>query len=329
MTALDTDRPFCAEESAARGEPLTATASRVEHWLLVEYGGYWPYDPLDATVFAGTLRERLVAGLAALPHARLILVKRTRRDLRDRVRIFYGATPERGRWFRTLELGGHPDLLELDVARMFSTRELGDPVDHPLLLVCTHGVRDRCCARYGQALCRELNAHADPEWLWQASHVGGDRFAGNLVCLPEGLYFGRVAPPAVRGVLDAYLLGRIDLALYRGRCCYSFPVQAAEARVRAETGLDGLNDVRFVGARLMNRSSWAVRFAAEVAGDVHEVEVALERGPPLHMTCRAPRANAPRRFVARARRLVDDPEEALADEAADQHEPPPLVEPPG
>ena len=62
----------------------------------------------------------------------------------------------------------------------------GEPLGHPLLLVCTHGIRDRCCARYGQELCRNLHGLAPDGWVWQASHVGGDRFAGNLVVLPEG-----------------------------------------------------------------------------------------------------------------------------------------------
>jgi hypothetical protein len=301
---LDTERPLCAEESAARGEPIAATASRVEHWLLVEYGGYWPLEPLDAAVFAGRLKEQLTAQLAALPHARLLLVKRPQRDRGERVRIFFGATPERGRWLRTLELDGHPDLLDVDVTAALRDAELGEPVGHPLLLVCTHGIRDRCCARYGQALCRELHAHADPDWLWQASHVGGDRFAGNLVCLPDGLYFGRVEPHRVRPLLGDYLAGRIDMALYRGRSCYSFAVQAAEARVREDTGLNGLDDLRLVSLRRAEPSSWTVTFAAEVAGDVHEVDVELEHGPPVHMTCRARELRSPRRFVARARRLV-------------------------
>jgi hypothetical protein len=170
--------------------------------------------------------------------------------------------------------------------------------------VCTHGIRDRCCARYGQALCRELHAHADSDWLWQASHVGGDRFAGNLVCLPDGLYFGRVEPHRVRPLLGAYLAGRIDMALYRGRSCYSFAAQAAEARVREDTGLIGLDDLRLVSLRRAEPTSWTVTFAAEVAGDVHEVDVALEHGPPVHMTCRARELRSPRRFVARERRLV-------------------------
>jgi hypothetical protein len=250
------------------------------------------------------LRDRLVEQLAALPHARLILVKRPRRDRRDRVRVFYGASPERGRWFRTLELDGHPDLLDVEVGRMFRERELGDAVDHPLLLACTHGIRDRCCARYGQALCRELHRQADPDWVWQASHVGGDRFAGNLVCLPEGLYFGRVGSASLRSLLDAYLLGRIDLGLYRGRACYSFPAQAAEARVREDTGLTGLNDLRLAGQRATGPTSWTIRFLAELAGETHEVEVGLEHGPPVRMTCRARAERAPRRFVARSRRLV-------------------------
>ena len=303
---LDTERPLCAEESAARGEPIAATASRVEHWLLVEYGGYWPLEPLDAAVFAGTLKEQLSAQLAALPHARLLLVKRPQRDRRDRVRIFFAATPERGRWLRTLELDGHPDLLDVDVAGALRDGEVGEPVGHPLLLVCTHGIRDRCCARFGQALCRELHSHADPDWLWQASHVGGDRFAGNLVCLPEGLYFGRVEPAAVRAWLGAYLTGRIDIGLYRGRSCYPFPAQAAEARVREDTGLTGLEDLRLVGLRRAGPASWTVAFAAEVAGDVHEVDVDVEHGSPVHMTCRARELSPPRRFVARARRLVAD-----------------------
>ena len=52
-------RPFCADVSAAHDEPLGATASRVSHWLLVEYAGMWPHDPLDAAPFVGSVRRHL------------------------------------------------------------------------------------------------------------------------------------------------------------------------------------------------------------------------------------------------------------------------------
>jgi hypothetical protein len=300
------DRPLCAEISAAAGESVAATASRVEHWILVEYSGYWPYDPLDATVFAGGLRAHLEAQLARLPLSRLLLVRRPGRARREHVRLVYGSTPERGGGFRALTLDRHPDLLRLDVAGALlgESDALGEPLDHPLLLVCTHGKRDRCCARYGQALCAALHDRAPDGWVWQATHVGGDRFAGNLVCLPEGLYFGRVDRPDAEVVLARYLEGEIGLERYRGRSCYPFAVQAAERAVRERAGLVGFHDLRFQSAERVDAAVRRVRFLAELSGDVHEVEVEATLGPPALLTCRSPEPKPPRRWVVRSHRVV-------------------------
>src|SRR5918994_7546738 len=85
VAELDTTRPLCAEVSAAADEPVGATASRIEHWLLVEYSGYWPYDPLEATVFASSLRAHLAQQLARLPQSRLFLVRQPGHARRERV----------------------------------------------------------------------------------------------------------------------------------------------------------------------------------------------------------------------------------------------------
>lgn len=305
--APEAARPFCAERSREGGEPLAATASRIEHWLLVEYAGYWPYDPLDAAVFAGSLRDHLRAQLDSLGSTRLLLVKRPGRDREGSVRVVYGTTRERGSWFRRLEIDGHPDLLGLDFAACLrgDAPPIGEPLDHPLALVCTHGIRDRCCARFGQVLYRAIQRLADPEWAWQCTHVGGDRFAGNLVVLPEGLYFGRVGRKDAETVLASYLAGRIELRHYRGRSCHPFPAQAAEGHVRLATGLTGFHDLRVVSTRKDGDSQWAVELLAELAGIVHEVQVGVEVGQPELLTCRAERPKRPRRFVVREHRERD------------------------
>jgi hypothetical protein len=301
VSELDTTRPLCAEMSAAAGEPLGATASRIDHWIIVEYAGHWPYDPLDAGVFAGRLRNDVEEQLRSLPNSRLLLTKSPGRSRRGSIEVVYGATPERGKRFWRVELEHHADLRELDVAGILrgGSRPQGEPVDHPLLLVCTHGTRDRCCAKFGQVLCRSLHRHAPGGWVRQASHVGGDRFAGNVVCLPEGIYLGRVRPGQVTHVLAEYLEGRIDLDLYRGRSCYPFPVQAAELEVRRRTGLLGFNDLRLAG-RVREGDTWRIRFLAEVSGEEHEVEVETrEWSEETFLTCRAAVAKRPRHFVAR------------------------------
>ena len=300
------DRPFCSEVSASHGEPLAATASRVEHWILVEYAGYWPYDPLDATIFAGGLRAHLTRQLERLPRSRLLLVKRPGRTAREHVRVVYGSSPERGGVFRALTLERYPDLLGLDLAGALlgEAPSPGEPLEHPLLLVCTHGKRDRCCARRGQVLSAALAGRAPDDWVWQATHVGGDRFAGNLVCLPEGLYFGRVGRRDSARVLERYLEGAIELDFYRGRSCHSFPVQAAERAVRLRAGLTGFHDVRALTVSRIESERWRVRLLAELAGEEHEVDVGVERGPAEYLTCRSEDPRRPRLFVAREPRVV-------------------------
>ena len=305
MSAVDAEpqtHPPCSTMSAAGDEPLAATASRIEHWLLVEYPGYWPTDPLDAAPFVGRVREHLAAQLATLRNPRLCLVRRPtfRRD--GRVRVLYGRTPERGAWFRGVELDAHVDLLELDLAAALrgEAPAPGEPLQHPLLLVCTHGKRDACCARLGRDLCTELHRRADDAWVWQSSHVGGDRFAGNVVCLPEGLYFGRLDGPRAQEMLDEYRAGRIALDGYRGRSCHPFPAQAAERRVREETGLTGLHDLRVVATRRVEQERWRVDVVAEVAGDAYRVEVGVELGAEAYLTCKAQAPRRPRLFVVRS-----------------------------
>jgi hypothetical protein len=295
--ALDTTRPLCADEALARAEPLAGTASRIGGWLLVEYGGQWPYEPLDATVFAGGLGGRIGERLREAGNARLCLVKRPGATRRDGVTVFYGTTPVRGGAFRRLELDSHGDLEDLDLVAMLTGRETpGEPLSHPLLLVCTHGVRDRCCAKYGQELCRALSETAPDGWVWQTSHVGGDRFAGNLVTLPEGFFFGRVGREEAPRVLEAYLDGRIDLRCYRGRSSDAFPIQAAEAAVRERTGLVGFWDLHVVERTRLGDGLWELELLAEVSGDRHRVRVERRLGEPELLTCRAAEPRSPRHF---------------------------------
>lgn len=297
-------RPLCADTSLAAAEDLAGTASRVEAWILVEYGGLWPYEPLDAAPFAGRVRQRLEEQLAAIPRSHLLLVKKPGRGREQRIRVVLARTPERGAAATELELGAYSELLELDLGAAFAGELPGRRLAHPLLLVCTHGKRDRCCARYGQPVCEALHEGAPRPWLWQASHVGGDRFAGNLVTLPEGFYFGRVTREDVPGLLAAYREGRLPLELFRGRSAYPFPVQAAEIAVRRATGLDGFWDLRFRGAERVDEHVLRIRLDGETAGAVHEVEVAREHGEPTYLTCSAGREMPPRRFVARSVRSL-------------------------
>jgi hypothetical protein len=292
-------RELCSELSLANAEPLAATASRVDNWILVEYRGLWNRDLLAGSILSDALKEHLRAQLTAVPRSRLLFVRRPDRRDHPRFSLFFGSTPERGGGFYFLEFDAHDDLVDLDFAACLTGAETaGVPVDHPLLVVCTHGKRDRCCAKFGRPLYEAVCEQAEPDWVWQSTHVGGDRFAGNLVCLPAGLYYGRVERGDVWSLLDELLAHRIAMERYRGRCCYTFPEQAAEREVREHTGLTGIDDLRLLGTE-RTAEGWEVRFSA--GGGEHVLDVVATLGEPTYLTCDAARPVRPPRYVARVR----------------------------
>jgi hypothetical protein len=291
-------RPFCADISAATAEPLAATASRVDHWLVIEYRGLWSRDVLGGSLFSDRVKAALRQQLDALPRSRLLFIRRPERRARDGRMVYLARSTEDGSALSGLEVGHVDELVGLDLAAQ------AQPVDQPLLVVCTHGKRDRCCARYGRPLYDRLREEADENWVWQSTHVGGDRFAGNLVCLPEGLYFGRVQAGDVWPLLDEYLARRIYLDRYRGRSCYSFPVQAAEYAVREARNVTDIDALRLVSSQRLGPRSWTVRLLVRSSGELHEVEVRQEAGELTYLTCEAEALRHPRRYVAVRRRVV-------------------------
>jgi hypothetical protein len=177
------------------------------------------------------------------------------------------------------------------------------PVNHPLLVVCTHGKRDRCCAKNGRPLYDALRHETESNWVWQSTHVGGDRFAGNVVMLPQGLYYGRVEPGDVQELLEAHASGRIDMEHYRGRAAHSFPVQAAEHAIRESEGLVGIDDLELVGVDAVD-DGWRVRFRTRDAA-VLEADVVSELSDePVFLTCGAAEPQRARHYFATALRRL-------------------------
>ena len=287
-TRPDATKPLCAETSRAHAEPLHATASRVDTWILLEYRGLWAHDAVDGSTLSGAVKAHLVETRRRLPHARILFVRRAARSIGDGLLAFVARSTARERSLRCLELERYDDLLDVDPAAA------GDAVDHPLFLVCTHGKHDRCCAKFGRPLYDAVREQVEDEWVWQSSHVGGDRFAGNLVALPDGAYYGRVEPAEAWAVVEAALERRVHLPLYRGRSCYGFAAQAAELAVREETGLLGVDEVS-VRSVAGEPGDWMAE--VDAAGRRYELAVRVEESAPTHLTCSTTRLSRPKRYV--------------------------------
>ena len=65
---------FCSEVSLQNAEPLAGTASRVDHWILVEYRGVWARRELEESLVPTSVKEHLRKQLGAVPRSRLLFV---------------------------------------------------------------------------------------------------------------------------------------------------------------------------------------------------------------------------------------------------------------
>jgi hypothetical protein len=296
---------FCAAVSSESAESLAATASRIDHWILIEYRGAWARDVLGECLFSPELKSHLRAQLAALGRSRLLFVKKPERRSHSGRRVYFGTSKPGEERFFELEVEHQDDLLAYDLAAALAGNGgPASPLEGPLYVVCTHGKRDRCCARHGRPLYDALRHETDTDRVWQSTHVGGDRFAGNVVVLPHGLYYGRVEPADAGVLLAAQAGGRVDLEHYRGRSAFAFAVQAAEHAIRESEGLPGIDDLEFVGSTKQGEDASRVRFRTP-DGAVHEVEVVVTiADEPVHLTCEAAEAQRARHFTAAAHRVV-------------------------
>jgi hypothetical protein len=111
----------------------------------------------------------------------------------------------------------------------------------PVLLVCTQGRRDACCAVHGRDLLRALDAAASPHGrsrIWECSHIGGHRFAPVSLTLPTGEVHGRARAEDATRLLAAAFTGTVVPELLRGRSSQPPPLQRACIHIRCEYDVD-------------------------------------------------------------------------------------------
>lgn len=289
------ERYFCADAAEAVDEPVTATASRVLRWLLVEQPGPWGHEAVPSTRGLDGATTRSLQATAQRAGARLLLLRRPRGTASPpgrRVLIADVRPPVR----RLLERTVHDDaeLLSLDLPWTGPPPPGWRAVDGPALLVCTHGKHDPCCAVRGRPVAEAL-ARVAPEETWECSHVGGDRFAANVVVLPAGTYLGRVPPSAAAEVVAATRAGRVPLIWSRGSSRWTPVEQAAQHFAAVRLGLDGVDDLPVLSAEGVGPERWRVQLGGREVPVTVVVERTIEAAARL-LTCHADGERRPPAF---------------------------------
>ncbi len=179
---------FCSDVQV---EPLPGTAKKESVFVLFEWPNGWSRDILDGGTFGPELTAQLKVKLKGVAGLQLIRKPGKEGRVINGQHRCYVVWAEQGVCKEYL-LDGPADILGLDLGA-----PLGDVAKHPLVLICTHGRRDVCCAVKGRPLAAELAAEF-PDVVWETSHTKGHRFAPSILLMPWGYSFGRLNLEAAR-----------------------------------------------------------------------------------------------------------------------------------
>jgi hypothetical protein len=266
---------------------MLGTAFPSARLLLVEEPYPWESEGLRTSQFD---RETALA-LEARGREQGVRVQAIRPPGRSRRHVHrrwvYVDTRDGAESLRWGEFRADADLLDLPL-----DGSAGEPDPAPLYLVCTHGKHDPCCAQRGRPVAAALAA-ARPGRVWQASHLGGCRFAPTVLALPLGLMYGRIPPSAAPEILAATEAGEVHGPLLRGRIGRPPAAQAAIAHAHAELGVSGAREVALVSTTVLDGATVVVR--VDTPHGRFDVRVQRRRIDAVELTCGSP---GPSWFVA-------------------------------
>ena len=288
----------CAEESRALEETLAGSFKPADTFFLIEsnlpdYGG-WGSGAVKAASSSGEFAPFL-RHLQGTPRAKILFI---RRPLADGMNFYIALTNQPEPKIYHAELDGYADLLGLDIA---SLAEAGAPgingremtqIDE-LYTVCANGRHDPCCAAYGAPVYQEMARQAGEDRVWQTTHIGGHRMAATLIAFPQGIVYGHVDPHDVESLVMNHRAGYILTHKYRGRGCYAGQVLdeaahlaagAAEAVIREEARIYGLDDLRLRDVIDLNDGQWRVSFRGR-NGATYTAEVGTRMSAPRRTSC--------------------------------------------
>lgn len=242
---------FCSQIAQQHHVPLYGTASEDRAFLLVEYTGEWQAKAIQQNGLPDVLNEWIQSQTETIEGLRPLFIKQGQKSS--------------GRVYIAIPDFHNPRLYKLSFDNL--PRDIGPIVrgetdlptsDETLLLVCTNGKRDNCCAKFGLPVYHEF-AKEDGMSTWQCTHIGGHRYAATAITLPTGVVYGYMSPDSTPAIADSIRNDTIMLDNFRGRAQQSGVANAAEYFVRRATGKVGLADTPIVSAEQVGED-WEIGF---------------------------------------------------------------------
>ncbi|QUM75090.1 hypothetical protein HWV00_01885 [Moritella sp. 24] len=238
---------FCAKESVERRDNYLGTMTTVKCYLLIEYDNSWSKE-INNLLENSKIETEVVNHINDFTEwcpedVKVLFIKN--KETGSGKKIYLTRVHKGKEKVSEFFVDNYKDILTIDLKNAY--KNPGGCKN--ILVVCTHGKHDKCCAKFGHPVFLGLskwikNTGANFE-VWECSHVGGDRFAANIIWLPYGLGFGHVELDT-EIFLNKLIQNKIPLEYFRGCSFFSSAGQFLEGVIRKKYNLDNPGGVEVI-----------------------------------------------------------------------------------
>ncbi len=230
MSNSSPPRFFCSEFTKQGNEPLAGSAMTAKRYIFISWSKkLWARKQYDSQGFPRSLTVYLQN---LQKHQRIFtrLIHQHGADRKGYSRIF--VMPD-GIEYRDVAVQD----IELVLREYFEGKPTGNyqlgKTDGTIVFCCTHGKRDRCCAKFGQLTIYELRRLADVRTfkldVWECTHINADRFAVNAFVFPHGYMYGGIRVENLGEIIDYLIEGHPFPPCFRGQLGLSTLEQITQA----------------------------------------------------------------------------------------------------
>ncbi|MBN3927839.1 sucrase ferredoxin, partial [Nostoc sp. NMS4] len=229
---------FCALESRDVGEDPIANAYNFDFFVMVECPTPWIDETFDSKPVPDNLRNLVKEFAESEITVEFLLIYNQELKQPDttRVLIFRKPTGLAQKYSKSEFILS--DIAEVApiVKKYLLENNLDASIDESNtrdIFICTHGSRDKCCAKFGNPFYRQAknivkDLGMNNVRIWQSSHFGGHRFAPTAIDFPEARYYARLNSESFTSILTR--TGNLEFIkhIYRGWAILPEAVQVLE-----------------------------------------------------------------------------------------------------
>ena len=206
------NKNLCSNYSLNINESPIGSASNFDKYLLIRVPTPWKSEITESEKFPKKIKSLLEKNPNLLETTKILgFNTENKYDDIDKTHIILFAKPKKSlENFSKFEfLSDQKNLEELILNLLNSNYE-----NHPSkinqnnnsrdLLICTHGARDTCCASIGYPIYEKILSSQQSGKInaFQVSHIGGHRFAPNIIDMPDGRNWVKISKDSIDAFIE-------------------------------------------------------------------------------------------------------------------------------